>query len=211
MYENCIKRVLDIVLSLLSLCLLSPILIITAILVYFRLGKPILFTQNRIGKNCEIFKIYKFRTMTDKRDENGELLPDEMRLTKFGNFLRTSSLDELPQLLNIIKGDISIIGPRALLVSYLNDYTEVENLRHTVKPGLVGLAALYGRQNQKWKSKFEKDIFYVDNLSFYLDVKIFFGAIKVVLSKKDIYQDVTNREDFFEREKLNERSNNCAA
>lgn len=186
MYEKYIKRLIDILLSFFLLIVLSPILFVVAILVYCKLGSPIIFKQKRPGKNEIIFEIYKFRTMTDKKDENGNLLPDADRLTKFGKFLRSTSLDELPELINILKGDMSIIGPRALLVSYLNLYNKDQRRRHEVMPGLVGLAALNGRNDQSWEDKFKADIYYVDHISFKLDLLIFIKAIGVVLSRKGV-------------------------
>lgn len=169
-----------------ALIILSPLLLITALLVRIKLGSPVLFIQKRPGYKEKIFKMYKFRTMTDEKDQEGNLLPDEIRLTKFGKFLRKSSLDELPELINIIKGDMSIIGPRALLVQYLAYYSKEQHRRHDVLPGLVGLAALHGRNNQSWNDKFKYDLQYVDNISFGLDCKIFFGAIKVVLKQEGV-------------------------
>lgn len=186
MYEKYVKRLLDILLSFFLLIVLSPVLFVVAILVYCKLGSPIIFKQKRPGKNEVIFEIYKFRTMTDKKDENGNLLPDANRLTKFGKFLRSTSLDELPELINILKGDMSIIGPRALLVSYLSLYNKDQRRRHEVMPGLVGLAALNGRNDQSWEDKFKADIYYVDHISFKLDLLIFIKAIGVVLSRKGV-------------------------
>ncbi len=180
---------LDFVISLCALIVLSPVLLIVAVLVRVKLGSPVIFAQERPGYKEKIFKMYKFRTMTDERDEDGKLLPDEIRLTGFGKCLRKTSLDELPELINIIKGDMSIIGPRALLVRYLPYYTEEQHRRHNVVPGLVGLAALHGRNNQSWESKFYYDLQYVDNISFALDLKIFFGAVKVVLKRDGVNQE----------------------
>lgn len=189
MYEKYLKRIIDILISLFLLIILSPLLLIVAILVYFKLGSPIIFKQKRPGKNEVIFEMYKFRSMTDKRDENGNLLPDAYRLTKFGKILRSTSIDELPELINILKGEMSIIGPRALLVDYLELYSADQHRRHKVLPGLVGLAALNGRNNQSWEDKFKADLYYVDNISFKLDVKIFIKAIKVVLSREGVSMD----------------------
>lgn len=188
-YKLFIKRLLDIVLSFVGIIILSPVLLITAILVSKKLGSPVIFKQKRPGLNEKIFTLYKFRTMTDERDEFGELLPDEIRLTDFGKFLRSTSLDELPQLINILKGDISIIGPRPLLVNYLPLYNEKQRCRHDVRPGLVGLAGVKGRNAQSWDQKFEYDIEYVNNLSFWLDCKIFLLAIYTVLKGNGISQD----------------------
>lgn len=188
-YNRFVKRVFGFVLSLAALIVLSPILIILAILVRINLGSPILFRQARPGLNENIFIFYKFRTMTNEKDEFGELLPDEKRLTRFGRFMRLSSLDELPQLFNILKGDMSIIGPRPLLVDYLHLYNQEQKLRHTVRPGLVGLAGVKGRNAQSWEDKFNHDIEYVKNLSFWLDCKIFFLAIYTVLNHKGVNQE----------------------
>lgn len=172
MYKNFIKRVLDIIISLCGIIILSPIYLILWILVRVKLGSPALFTQKRPGRNEKVFKLYKFRTMTDARDEKGELLPDEVRLTRFGRILRSTSLDELPELFNIIKGDMSLIGPRPLLVRYLPYYTEAERHRHDVRPGLTGLAQVNGRNALGWEDRFAYDLQYVENCSFLLDIKV---------------------------------------
>lgn len=185
-YKNYIKRPMDFVLSLLAIIILSPVLLIVAILVRVKLGSPILFKQKRPGLNGEIFTIYKFRTMTDKRDENGELLPDELRLTKFGKILRSTSLDELPELFNILKGDMSIIGPRPLLVEYLPLYNKHQKRRHEVRPGLSGLAQVNGRNAISWEEKFDLDVEYVDNVTFIGDWKIIFQTIKKVFVREGI-------------------------
>lgn len=199
MYIKFGKRMIDFVLSLFALIVLSPVLLVTAVLVKVKLGSPVIFAQERPGYHEKIFKMYKFRTMTDERDSQGNLLPDEMRLTKFGSFLRKSSLDELPELVNIIKGDMSIIGPRALMVKYLPYYTAEQHRRHDVVPGLVGLAALHGRNNQSWEDKFKYDIEYVDNISFLLDLKILLGAVVVVLKREGVQQEgQATMEDFTE-------------
>ncbi len=158
MYRNCMKRCLDFLLSLCGLILLSPVLLILAVLVRVKLGSPVLFKQERPGRNEKIFTLCKFRTMTDEKDEKGNLLPDAVRLTKFGKFLRGTSLDELPELLNILEGDMSIVGPRPLLVSYLPYYSERERLRHSVRPGLTGLAQVSGRNYIDWDRRLEKDV-----------------------------------------------------
>ena len=189
MYRLFIKRLLDIVLSGMALILLSPVYLILAILIRVKLGSPVIFHQERPGKDEKIFTLCKFRTMTDERDENGELLPDAVRLTKFGKLLRATSLDELPELWNIFKGDMSIIGPRPLLVSYLPYYTEKEKLRHTVRPGLTGLAQVSGRNFLDWDRRLQKDVEYVKNLSFLMDLKVIFMTIKVVLVKEDVAED----------------------
>ena len=181
MYRLFIKRLLDIVLSLLAIIILSPIYIILFILVKIKLGSPVLFTQERPGLNEKIFKMYKFRTMTNETDENGHLLPDEVRLTSFGKFLRSTSLDELPELFNILKGDMSIVGPRPLLVKYLPRYNEEQRHRHDVKPGLTGLAQVNGRNAISWEDKFKYDVKYTKNVSFVNDVKIVLEtALKVI-------------------------------
>ena len=185
-YEKYIKRFLDIVLSALALIVLSPVLGITALLVKAKLGSPVVFSQERPGKNEKVFKLRKFRSMTDERDENGELLPDEIRLTKFGKLLRSLSLDELPELLNILKGDMSIVGPRPLLVRYLPRYNERQKHRHDVRPGLTGYAQANGRNALSWEEKFEMDVYYVENISFWLDVKIIFQTVKAVLCRSGI-------------------------
>ena len=172
MYRKYIKRPMDFVLSLLAIIVLSPVMGIVALLVRTKLGSPVLFSQERPGKDEKIFKMYKFRTMTDKRDENGNLLPDEERLTKFGKMLRKTSLDELPELFCILKGDMSIIGPRPLLVKYLELYNEHQKHRHEVRPGLSGLAQINGRNAISWEEKFDWDIKYVDNITFIGDIKI---------------------------------------
>ena len=186
MYRKYIKRILDFTLSLIALIVLSPILLITAILVKIKLGSPIIFKQQRPGKNEKIFTLYKFRTMTDKKDENGNLLPDSERLTKFGKFLRSTSLDELPELVNILKGDMAIVGPRPLLVKYLPYYTEKEKHRHDVRPGLTGLAQICGRNNLDWNERFEMDLKYVNSVSFKEDLIIIFKTISSVLKHNDI-------------------------
>ena len=197
MYRNYIKRLLDIVISFIALLVLSPVLLIVAILVRCKLGSPVIFHQERPGYHEKIFKLCKFRTMTDERDENGELLPDAVRLTKFGSFLRATSLDELPELWNILKGDMSIIGPRPLLVSYLPYYTEEEKLRHTVRPGLTGLAQVSGRNLLDWDKRFATDVEYVRNLTFAMDVKIFFLTIKKVFVRENIEVDTNKVEGNF--------------
>lgn len=186
MYQKCIKRVLDIVLSGLALILLSPIILITAILVKFKLGSPVIFKQNRPGKDEKLFKLLKFRTMTDEKDTNGNLLSDEERLTKFGRKLRTTSLDELPELINIFKGDMSIVGPRPLLIRYLPFYKEDEKLRHSVRPGLTGLAQINGRNNVDWDERLSYDIKYVKHITFGEDVRIIFQTIGKVVKRSDI-------------------------
>lgn len=185
-YEKYIKRLLDVILSALALIVLSPVLLITAILVRVKLGSPVLFKQQRPGKDEKIFNLYKFRSMTDERDENGELLPDDVRLTKFGKLLRSTSLDELPELINILRGDMSIVGPRPLLVKYLPLYNEEQKHRHDVRPGLTGWAQSHGRNLLSWESKFEYDVWYTQNVSFKTDVQIIFLTVKSVLSREGI-------------------------
>ncbi|MBR5597775.1 MAG: sugar transferase [Lachnospiraceae bacterium] len=183
MYKNCIKRLLDIVLSGMALIILSPVLLVVAILVRTKLGSPVIFHQERPGKDEKIFTLCKFRTMTDGRDENGNLLPDEVRLTKFGKLLRSTSLDELPELWNILKGDMSIVGPRPLLVRYLPFYTEEERKRHSVRPGLTGYAQINGRNALNWEERFAYDLEYVEKCSLALDVKILFETVGKVFKR----------------------------
>ena len=186
MYRNYIKRILDILLSFLALIVLSPTMLVVALLVRVKLGAPVIFKQKRPGLNEKIFTMYKFRTMTDKKDKFGELLPDCERLTKFGKVLRRTSLDELPELWNIIKGDMSIVGPRPLLVRYLPFYFNSERVRSFVRPGITGLAQINGRNAISWEGRFNFDIFYVENLTFLLDIKILLDTIFVVFRRKDI-------------------------
>lgn len=185
-YARFIKRLLDILLSGLALIVLSPVLLVVAVLVRVKLGSPVLFCQMRPGKGEKIFKMYKFRSMTDARDENGELLPDELRLTKFGRALRATSLDELPELWNIFKGDMSIVGPRPLLVKYLPLYSEEQHHRHDVTPGLTGWAQVNGRNALSWEDKFRLDVWYSEHVSFSLDVKVIFLTVKCVLHHEGI-------------------------
>lgn len=185
-YARYIKRPLDFLLSLIALILLSPLLFIIAILVRINLGSPVIFKQKRPGLNEKIFTLYKFRTMTNKKDSNGQLLPDSERLTKFGKFLRSTSLDELPELFNILKGDMSFIGPRPLLVQYLPFYKEWERKRHAVLPGISGLAQVNGRNCISWKEKFKYDIEYVNNVSLVLDIKILFMTIYKIFKKSNV-------------------------
>ena len=192
MYKNCIKRCLDFLLSLCGIIVLSPVLLVLCILVRVKLGSPVLFRQERPGRDEKIFTLCKFRTMTDEKDENGKLLPDAVRLTKFGKFLRGTSLDELPELFNILKGDMSIIGPRPLLVSYLPYYSERERLRHSVRPGLTGLAQVSGRNFIDWDRRLAKDVEYVENLTFGMDVKVLWMTVKTVLGHTDEVAEDTN-------------------
>lgn len=177
MYKRFFKRPVDILCALAALTVFSWLYIILAVLVRVKLGSPILFTQDRPGMNNKIFKLYKFRTMTDARDENGNLLPDEIRLTKFGKLLRKTSLDELPEAINILKGDMSVIGPRPLLVKYLDLYNDHQKRRHEVRPGLSGLAQISGRNAITWEEKFDIDVQYVDNITFLGDLKILFITV----------------------------------
>ena len=188
-YERYFKRPMDFVLSLLGIIVLSPLMLIIALLVRFKLGRPVIFKQERPGWNERIFTLYKFRTMTDEKGENGELLPDELRLTKFGKFLRSTSLDELPELFNILKGEMSIVGPRPLLVDYLPLYNEQQRRRHEVRPGLTGWAQVNGRNAISWEEKFDLDIEYVDNISFRLDSKIIILTLLKVINREGINQE----------------------
>ena len=183
MYRKYIKRLLDIVISLCGIIVLSPAYLILALLVRTKLGSPVIFRQDRPGKNEKIFHLYKFRSMTDERDENGNLLSDEIRLTSFGKKLRSTSLDELPELFNILKGDMSLIGPRPLLVRYLPWYTEDERHRHDVRPGLTGLAQVNGRNALGWEDRFSYDLEYVNHLTFLMDVKIICMTVYKVLKR----------------------------
>ncbi len=186
LYKKFLKRFIDIVVSLLAIIVLSPVYAVIALLVKAKIGSPVLFKQKRPGKDGKIFTICKFRTMTDERDEQGNLLPDEMRLVKLGGYLRASSLDELPELFNILKGDMSFVGPRPLLTEYLPLYNETQKHRHDVRPGLTGLAQVNGRNTLTWEKKFSYDIEYVNNLSFINDVKIIFSTVVNVLKKDGI-------------------------
>lgn len=189
MYDRLIKRLIDLLLSGLALLVLSPLYLILAILVRVKLGSPVLFSQERPGKNEKVFRMYKFRSMTDARDANGDLLPDEERLTHFGMMLRATSLDELPELWNIFKGDMSIVGPRPLLVRYLPRYNERQRRRHEVRPGLTGWAQVNGRNAISWEQKFEYDVEYVEKESFWLDIKILVMTVGKVLHRSGISQE----------------------
>ncbi len=190
MYKKYFKRLIDILCSLAAILVFSWLYILIAILVRVKLGSPVIFAQPRPGKNEKIFKLYKFRTMTNECDEEGNLLPDDVRLTKFGKFLRSTSLDELPEAFNILKGDMSVIGPRPLLCEYLPYYTSVERHRHDVRPGLSGLSQVSGRSFLSWEEIFEYDVYYVENLTFAMDVKIIIKTALKMLNSKDI-ADVT--------------------
>lgn len=203
MYRYFFKRFLDFTLSLIAIILLSPIFLIVALLVKIKLGSPVIFTQKRVGKNEKIFKMYKFRSMTSEKDEQGNLLPDVMRLSSFGKKLRSTSLDELPELWNILKGDMSIIGPRPLLAEYLPYYTNKERHRHDVRPGLSGLAQVNGRNSNTWEKLFEWDLKYVKNITFIGDASIVFKTISKVFSREDIVvskSDMSGRLDIERRE-----------
>ncbi len=189
-YRRFIKRSMDFILSLIAIVILSPILLVVALLVRVKLGSPVLFKQKRPGLNEDVFLMYKFRTMTDERDEHGELLPDNVRLTRFGRLLRSTSLDELPELFNILRGDMSIVGPRPLLVQYLPIYNDHQKRRHEVRPGLSGLAQVNGRNAISWEKKFDLDVEYVDNVSFIGDWKIIFLTIKKVFVREGINSEV---------------------
>ena len=187
LYEKCVKRPADCFLAICAIIILSPVLLVTAVLVRAKLGSPVLFTQDRPGKDEKIFKLYKFRSMTDKKDKEGHFLPDDQRLTVFGRKLRATSLDELPELFNIVKGDMSIVGPRPLLVEYLPYYTQEEKRRHDVRPGLTGWAQINGRNAiHSWEERFKYDLEYVDHISFAMDLKIAVMTIYKVFKKSDI-------------------------
>ncbi len=191
-YEHFIKRPLDCFLAMCALFVLSPIIGITALLVRIKLGSPVFFLQERTGKNEKIFKIYKFRTMTDEKDESGELLSDEVRLTNFGKILRSTSLDELPELINIIKGDMSVVGPRPLLKKYLPWYSEEEHKRHNIRPGLTGYAQIHGRNTVNWDEKFEMDLKYMSHITFVGDVKIILETMGKVFRREGISSETSS-------------------
>lgn len=205
MYAKYIKRILDFALSLLALIVLAIPMLIIYILVRIKLGKPAIFKQERPGKNEKIFTLYKFRTMTDARDENGNLLPDSERLTKFGKMLRSTSLDELPELVNILKGDMAIVGPRPLLVEYLDYYTEEEKHRHDVRPGLTGLAQVSGRNLLKWEDRFKMDVEYAHHITFFGDIRIILLTVKKVFKKADIVVGNDVKFDKFNKYRKEER------
>jgi undecaprenyl phosphate N,N'-diacetylbacillosamine 1-phosphate transferase len=204
-YRRYIKRAMDFILSLCAIIVLAPVLLIIAILVRVKLGSPVLFKQKRPGLNETIFTLYKFRTMTDARDENGELLPDEIRLTRFGKFLRSTSLDELPELFNIIKGDMSVVGPRPLLIEYLPLYNNHQKRRHDVRPGLSGHAQVNGRNAISWEDKFELDVEYVDNVSFIGDWKIIFQTLKKAFMREGINSETAATMEDFKGSFVNEQ------
>ncbi|MGJ5631590.1 sugar transferase [Nostoc sp. CALU 1950] len=197
-YSGLIKSILDRVMAAIALIFLFPLLMGVAIAIYFRMGQPVIFTQPRPGQNARIFNFYKFRTMTNERDTEGNLLPDEKRLTAFGKLLRQTSLDELPQLWNVLKGDMSLVGPRPLLVKYLDRYTPQQARRHEVKPGITGWAQVNGRRtlDQVWNKKFQLDVWYIDHWSLWLDLKILFMTIWQVMQRESVTQEghVTSEE-----------------
>lgn len=202
MYQKYIKRLLDIILSLIAIIITLPIFLITGILVFIFLGKPAIFRQKRPGKKEKIFTMYKFRTMTNKKDKDGNLLPDDQRLNKFGKFLRSTSLDELPEILCcILPGKMSFIGPRPLLVKYLPYYTKEEHHRHDVRPGLTGWAQVNGRNLVNWDERFKMDLEYVDNLTFMMDVKVIFKTISIVFKREGITDGKTETMTFLDEER----------
>lgn len=196
MYAKYIKRIIDCILSLCAIIVLSPLLLLLTIIGVIKMKGNPFFTQERPGWHEKVFKLIKFRTMTNEKDKDGNLLPDEVRLNEYGKFLRATSLDELPELFNICKGDMSIIGPRPLLVKYLPYYTTRERRRHSVRPGLTGYAQANGRNEISWESKFEMDIWYVEHLTFFTDVKVLFDTVKIVISQKGV--SLNALEDFDE-------------
>ena len=206
-YEKYIKRPQDFCCALAAIIVLSPVMLVTAVLVRTKLGSPVIFKQERPGLNGKIFMLYKFRTMTDKTDANGELLPDEERLTKFGKLLRSTSLDELPELINILKGDMSVVGPRPLLVQYLPLYNEHQARRHEVRPGFTGYAQVHGRNAITWEDKFDKDVYYVDHITFLGDWKIIFQTVKTVLTKEGISSETAATMETFHGSQNKETEN----
>ena len=210
MYKHVVKRMLDIVISLIVLIVLSPLYLVLIALVRVNLGSPVFFHQDRPGKNEKIFRLYKFRSMNDKRDADGNLLPDEVRLTTFGKLLRKSSLDELPEFYNILKGDMSFIGPRPLLVSYLPYYTARERHRHDVRPGLTGLAQVNGRNALMWEERFKYDLYYVKHCSFALDMKILQMTVKKVFQSEGIRSGAEQNVPDFDkyRQEMNQKNSN---
>lgn len=206
-YEKYVKRPQDFLCALAATVVLSPVILITAVLIRIKLGAPVIFTQERPGKDGKIFKLYKFRTMTNAKDENGELLSDEVRLTKFGKILRSTSLDELPELFNMLKGDMSVVGPRPLLVKYLPLYNENQARRHEVRPGFTGLAQVNGRNAITWEEKFDWDIKYVDNITFLGDWKIIFKTVITVLKRDGISSETSaTMEEFRGTKFINEEN-----
>lgn len=193
-YRNYVKRIMDIFLSFIAIFILMPLILLLAFLVKIKLGSPILFFQERPGKDEKIFRLYKFRSMSEEKDKEGHYLPDEKRLTRFGRKLRSTSLDELPELFSILKGDMSIVGPRPLLIEYLPYYTEIERKRHKVRPGLTGLAQVEGRNYLSWDERLKKDVVYVEQISFWLDCKIIVKTFINVIRQKGVAEDTSNIE-----------------
>lgn len=196
-YEKYVKRPQDFCCALAAVIVLSPVMAVTALLVRLKLGSPVIFKQERPGLNGKIFTLYKFRTMTDEKDADGNLLPDEVRLTKFGKLLRSTSLDELPELFNILNGDMSVVGPRPLLVRYLPLYNEHQARRHEVRPGFTGYAQVHGRNAISWEEKFDLDVEYVDHVTFLRDWKIIFRTVKTVLKREGISSDTSETMEEF--------------
>lgn len=210
MYKKYIKRLLDFSIALVTLLIIWPVMLCITIWLYFaNKGAGAFFTQERPGRNCKVFKIIKFKSMTDERGNDGNLLPDSMRLTKIGRFIRATSIDELPQLFNVLKGDMSFVGPRPLLVEYLPYYTQREMLRHSVRPGITGLAQVNGRNSLVWDKRLEMDASYVENLSFMLDIRIFVLTIRNILIKKDVAVDVSQVETNLKNERVLQSQNHC--
>ena len=204
MYRNCLKRLLDFLLSLIAILLLSPVILILIIAGTIKMGGNPFFTQERPGKDGKVFKLVKFKSMNNKKDESGKLLPDEVRLTSYGKFIRNTSLDELPELINILKGDMAIVGPRPLLVKYLTRYNKTQARRHEVRPGLTGLAQVNGRNAISWEEKFNYDVEYVDNVSFLLDIKIICKTVLKVIKRDGISSETSaTMEEFMGQAKEN--------